>query len=45
LHAAFKQNGVAASLEVVHGGIHGGNLFLDEARRELVLQFLVKHLQ
>jgi acetyl esterase/lipase len=45
LHAACKQNGVTASLEVVHGGAHGGDLFFDEPRRELVQQFLEKHLR
>lgn len=44
LHAACKQNGVTAILEVVHGGAHGGDLFFDEPRRELVLKFLEEHL-
>jgi len=44
LHAAYKQHGVVAHLEVVHGGVHGGKLFFDEPRRKLVLRFLWQHL-
>ncbi len=45
LLAACRRQGVKASLEVVDGGAHGGDLFFDDARRQLVLKFLENHLQ
>ena len=44
LHAACKRHGVDAQLEVVHGGAHGGELFFDEDRRQLVEKFCRTHL-
>jgi acetyl esterase/lipase len=40
LHGAYKQAGGKAHLEVVHGAAHGGKLFYDEQRLELMRKFL-----
>lgn len=45
LQGAYKRHNLPVHLEVVHGGAHGGDLFFDAARQELVQSFLSKHLQ
>jgi acetyl esterase/lipase len=40
LQGAYKKYGLKVQFEVVHGGAHGGKLFYDPARIELVKQFL-----
>ena len=40
LHGVAKQHGLTTHFEVVHGAAHGGPLFTDEARTELVAAFL-----
>ena len=45
LHAAFKQHKLDVTLEVVHGGAHGGKRFYDDARRKLVEGFCREHLK
>jgi len=45
LHGAYKQFEIDVQMEVVHGGVHGGDLFYDERRRELVRTFLHKQLR
>ena len=45
LHAAYKEVGRPVHFHVVHGGHHGGPLFHDEARRELVVGFLRRRLR
>ena len=40
LHGAAKQAGLTVAFEVVHGSGHGGDAFFDEARTELVADFL-----
>ncbi len=45
LHGRYKELGLAARLEVIHGGAHGGPQFYDQDRIELVDQFLTTHLR
>jgi acetyl esterase/lipase len=45
LHGVYKQQALTATLEVVHGGDHGGPLFFDPARQKLALAFLNHHLR
>ena len=40
MHHRYKQLGLDAHLEVIHGGKHGGELFHDAPRRKLVTDFL-----
>jgi acetyl esterase/lipase len=40
LHGVAKQAGLTVVFEVVHGSGHGGDAFFDEARTELVADFL-----
>ena len=44
LHGRYKELGLTADLEVVHGGAHGGPQFYDANRIELVERFFAKHL-
>lgn len=44
LHGRYKEHGLAATFEVVHGGAHGGDAFFDERRDELVRTFFERHL-
>jgi acetyl esterase/lipase len=45
LVGAYKNQGLAASLEVVYGGAHGGKLFYTPEQLEQVAQFLGANLQ
>lgn len=45
LHGRYKELGLTARLEVIHGGAHGGPQFYDQDRIELVDQFLTTHLR
>jgi acetyl esterase/lipase len=45
LQGAYKQSDNRASLEVVHGGAHGGEGFFDEERNDIVKMFLRRHLR
>ncbi|QDT00716.1 ankyrin repeat domain-containing protein [Adhaeretor mobilis] len=45
LLGVFEQVGREATLEVVHGGAHGGKAFVDQRRIELVTQFYERHLR
>jgi acetyl esterase/lipase len=45
LHGRYKELGLSARLEVIYGGAHGGREFYDQARIDLVDQFLTKHLR
>lgn len=45
LHGRYKQLGLPARLEVIHGGAHGGSEFYDQARINLVDQFMTAHLR
>jgi dipeptidyl aminopeptidase/acylaminoacyl peptidase len=40
LHGAAKANGLTTWFEVVHGAAHGGPGFTDQARNDLVADFL-----
>ncbi len=40
LHGVAKQAGLTVAFEVVHGSGHGGDAFFDEARTDLVAEFL-----
>jgi len=44
LHGRYKEFGLTATLEVIHGGAHGGPKFYDDARIDLVEHFFAKHL-
>lgn len=44
LHGRYKEVGLAARLEVIHGGAHGGPKFYDDSRIEIVERFFAKHL-
>lgn len=44
LHGAYKQHGLAAEFEVVHGSPHGGPAFYDAGRNAMVGSFLDEHL-
>ncbi len=45
LVGAYKQRGLAATLEVVHGGVHVGKLFYTPQQLAQVAEFLDKHLK
>lgn len=45
LHGRYKKLGLPARLEVIHGGAHGGPEFYDQARIDLVDQFMTAHLR
>jgi acetyl esterase/lipase len=45
LVGAYKKRGVAATLEVVYGGVHGGKLFYTPEQLAQVAEFLDKHLK
>ncbi len=47
LHGAYKSEGLAdrVKLEVIHGGLHGGEEFYDAERMQLVSDFLMKALK
>lgn len=45
LHAKYKYLNLNSRFEVVHGGKHGGELFFDEIRQELVKEFLDVHIR
>ena len=45
LHGKYKELGLDAEFEVVHGGVHGGKPFFDEQRRKLAEEFFAKHLK
>lgn len=45
LHGRYKKLGLPTRLEVVHDGAHGGPEFYDQARIDLVDQFLTAHLR
>ena len=45
LHGRYKELSLPAQLEVIHGGAHGGPQFYDQARIDLVDQFLTAHLR
>ena len=40
LHGAYKKAGAKVQFEVVHGGAHGGKVFYDAERLEIVKRFL-----
>ena len=40
LHGVYKKAGVKVQFEVVHGGVHGGKMFYDPERLEMVKAFL-----
>jgi len=42
---AYKKQGLSATLEVVHGGAHGGKLFYTPEQMEQVAHFLEPHLK
>lgn len=44
LHGRYRSLGLPVQFEVIHGGAHGGRQFYDQARIDLVEQFLLKHL-
>ncbi len=44
LHGRYKDLGVSAQLEMIHGGAHGGPEFYDDARIDLVERFFAQHL-
>lgn len=44
LHGRYKEVGLAARLEVIHEGAHGGPKFYDDSRINLVERFFAKHL-
>jgi len=44
LHAKYKELKLSVHFEVVHGGAHGGDVFFDPQRNELVREFFTKHL-
>ncbi len=45
LHGAYKQHGLTAEFEVVHGSPHGGPAFYDAGRNRMVGSFLDAHLR
>ena len=45
LHGVYKQHGLAAEFEVVHGSPHGGPAFYNAARNGMVGSFLDEHLR
>ena len=45
LHGRYKEYGLTARLEIIHGGAHGGPQFYNQARIDLVDQFLKTHLR
>ena len=45
LHGAYKQHGLAAEFEVVHGSPHGGPAFYDAGRTAMVGSFLDAYLR
>lgn len=45
LHHAYKQHGLDARFEVVHGAAHGGEEFIDDPRIALVTAFLDEQLR
>jgi len=45
LHGRYKELGLTARLEIIHGGAHGGPQFYNQARIDLVDQFLKTHLR
>lgn len=45
LHGRYRTLGLPVQFEVIHGGAHGGRQFYDQARIDLVEQFLSKHLE
>lgn len=45
LHGVYKQHGLAAAFEVVHGSPHGGPAFYDAGRNATVGSFLDAHLR
>jgi acetyl esterase/lipase len=45
LHAAYKENGLPVAFEVVHGAVHGGDMFYDAKRTAIVKAFLDRHLK
>ena len=45
LHGAYKEHGLAAEFEVVHGSPHGGPAFYDAGRNRMVGSFLNAHLR
>ena len=44
LHAKYKELKLSVHFEVVHGGAHGGDVFFDPQRNELVREFFTKNL-
>ena len=44
LHAKYKEHKLSGHFEVVHGGVHGGDVFFDTQRNELVRKFFTTHL-
>ncbi len=45
LHAKYKELGLPVQFEVVHGGAHGGDLFWDARRSNLIGEFFSKALR
>jgi acetyl esterase/lipase len=45
LVGAYKKHGLSTTLDVVHGGVHGGKLFYTPEQLAQVADFLDKHLQ
>ena len=45
LHGCYKELGLTARLEIIHGGAHGGPQFHNQARIDLIDQFLKTHLR
>ncbi|MFN4257846.1 MAG: alpha/beta hydrolase fold domain-containing protein [Gemmataceae bacterium] len=45
LHGAYKQHRLPATLEVIHGGAHGGKPFYDAERTRVVREFLDRYLR
>ena len=44
LQGTYEALSLPVRLEVVHGGVHGGNLFFDTTRNEMVRDFFAEHL-
>ena len=43
LWGAYRKVAAPVQLEVVHGGVHGGELFYDDERLAIVRKFLERH--
>jgi len=42
IHGAYQEQGLDVQFEVVHGAAHGGALFHDQPRNEVVLNFITR---